>query len=200
VGVSFLDYRDYPVIAPLVEHLKARYQDLAREGVAGLDCFAPSPERNIMDPEDVRLYILPARWQRKRVDEAAYGDFKPSASPSRMAVFTRTLWRMTDHPAVVSAMYSCSMPGCELVPHIDNESAIGEVYRLHLGLMCPVGDCALTVAGERRNWANGEVLMFDSARVEHSAHNRTIEPRLILILDLDRKILEANRQAYLQTA
>lgn len=192
--MSFLDYRDYPVIVPLIDRLIFRHQELAREGVAGLDCFIPSPEYNIMDPNDVRLYILPAKWQGKRIDQAAndYRGFVPSISPARMAVFSRSLWMLTDHPAVVSAMYSCSMPGCEIYPHIDNECAIGEVYRLHLGLMCPVGDCALTVAGESRNWKAGEVLLFDSARVEHSAHNRTLEPRLIIILDLDRSLLEAS--------
>lgn len=64
------------------------------------------------------------------------------------------------------------------------------MLRLHVGLRCPAGDCALDVAGERREWRDGEALLFDSARVLHSAWNRTAAPRMIAIVDLDRRALE----------
>lgn len=194
----FLDPESFPALATLAATLRAKASALTDEAVRAIGCFSPSPERYIMDPDDVRLYILPVRWQGKAIDQAAlaeddYRSWKPSVSPATLLERAPLLSALTDHPLVVSAMYSCSMPGCEIVPHIDRESAIGEVYRLHLGLHCPIGDCALVVGGERREWANGEILLFDSARVEHSAHNKTDRPRMIAIIDLDRAALDASR-------
>lgn len=201
--MSFIDYRDFPLITPLVEYLKVHSGALAAEAIQGIERFSPSPERYIMD--DVRLFILPAIWQRKRIDQAGlepgdYREWRPSCSPQRLADSTITLAALCDHPAVVTAYYSMSMPGCEIVPHTDNESAIGAVYRLHVGLACPEGDCALEVAGERREWLEGQAFMFDSARVTHAAWNRTERPRLILILDFDRAMLEESRKAGLLSA
>lgn len=188
--MSFFDYRSFPAIVPLVDELRARHADLAAEAMAGVDCFSPSPEYRIMAEQ--RLFILPARWQRKRIDQAAdYNGWRPSVPAGRLASASELLAGLTDHPLVVNAMYSMSMPGCEIVPHIDNESAIGDVLRLHVGLRCPAGDCALIVAGERREWRDGEALLFDSARVIHSAHNRTSKCRMIAIIDLSRSVLAA---------
>ena len=192
--MSFMRPEDYPAIAPLIDRLSSKVQDLAIEGVKGIEFFSPSPEVYIMD--DIRLFILPAKWQGAIVDSAEYSTkddraWKPRATPLEMAFATASLRHIVDDPIVVNAMYSLSVPGCEIVPHIDRESAIGEVYRLHLGLRCPDGDCALTVDGETRRWEDGQFMLFDSARVTHSAHNRTAEPRLILIVDIDRRAMDA---------
>ena len=201
--MSFIDYRDFPLITPLVEYLKVNSEVLAAEAIRGIERFSPSPERYIMD--DVRLFILPSIWQRKRIDQAGlepgdYRQWQPSSSHAQLAESTTTLSALCNHPAVVTAYYSMSMPGCEIIPHTDNVSAIGDVYRLHVGLRCPDGDCALEVDGERRQWRNGEAFVFDSARVEHAAWNRTDQPRLIAIIDLDRAMLEGSRQAGILTA
>lgn len=192
--MSFMRPEDYPAIAPLIDRLSGKVQDLAIEGVKGIEFFSPSPEVYIMD--DIRLFILPAKWQGAMVDSAEYSTkddraWKPRATTLEMALATASLRHIVDDPIVVNAMYSLSVPGCEIVPHIDRESAIGEVYRLHLGLRCPDGDCALTVDGETRRWEDGQFMLFDSARVTHSAHNRTAEPRLILIVDIDRRAMDA---------
>lgn len=194
----FLELENFPALAPLAAVLKAKAYAMADEAVRGIGAFSPSPERYIMDANDVRLFILPVRWQGKRIDQAAlaeddYRSWKPSVPPEVLLERAPILAELAEHPLVVNAMYSCSMPGCEIIPHVDREQAIGEVYRLHVGLHCPVGDCALVVGGERREWANGEILLFDSARVEHSAHNRTERPRMIAIIDLDRAALSAGQ-------
>jgi len=186
--LSFIDYRQHPAIVPLVDMLRRRHVELAAEAASGVGFFSPSPEYRIM--AEPRLFILPARWQRKRIDEADdYNGWRPPVPVDQLKHATQLLGELTDNPLVVSAMYSASMPGCEIIPHLDNESAIGDVLRLHIGLHCPKGDCALIVAGERREWREGEALLFDSARVEHSAHNRTGKIRLIAIVDLDRAAL-----------
>ena len=186
--MSFIDIP--PRVAPLVNMLRRRHGDLAAEAIAGLDCFSPSHEYRIM--AEPRLFILPARWQGRRIDQAeAYNGWKPAAPVERLASATGLLAELSSHPAVVNAMYSMSLPGCEIIPHIDNESAIGDVLRLHVGLRCPAGDCALIFDGDRREWRDGEALLFDSARVIHSAHNRTSKCRMIAIIDLSRSVLAA---------
>ena len=192
-----MDYWDFPVMVDLVERLKAAAHDLALEAIASMDCFSPSPERYIIDENDVRLFILPVRWMGIPVDQAAlepndYRTWRPSVPADQLLKAAPMLADLTADPLVVNAMYSLSVPGCEVTPHIDRESAIGAVYRLHIDLRCPEGDCALIVDGERREWRDGEALLFDSARVTHSAHNRTRQARLIAIIDLDRRALEGH--------
>lgn len=192
--MSFYDYRTFPIVSQLVDVIRDVLPLVFREGVGALDLFSPSPEVYIQDPNDIRLMILPVKWQGKMVDAAEFsGDrahaWKPAATGQQILEAVPTLARLVRQSFVTNAMYSMSRPGCEIVPHIDREEAIGEVLRLHIGLTCPPGDCALIVDGERREWQDGEALLFDSARVTHSAHNRTERPRMILILDLDRKAL-----------
>lgn len=186
MGMSgFIDHRDYPALAPLIADLVSQWPDLLREAVGAIDHFVPSPEVHIQDADDIRLFILPIKW---RGDMASELEQLPNGEQILAAVpITDSLAR---HPLVPSAMFSMSMPGCEIVPHIDNESHIGDVLRVHLGLSCPA-DCALTVGDESRTWRDGEILVFDSAHVVHSAYNRGNQPRLVLIIDVDRKALEA---------
>lgn len=183
---GFMDYRDFPALVPLIDQLVGRWPDLFREAVDSLNLFIRSPEIHIQDPEDVRLFVLPLKWQGVMADQ--HGELCNGAQILESAP---TAARLLQHPLVVSSLYSMSMPGCEITPHLDNESWIGDVWRIHIGLSCPL-DCALTVDGESREWHDGEVLMFDSARVMHSAYNRSDRPRLVLILDVDRQALAAS--------
>lgn len=182
--MSFIDYRNYPAILPLVESLRAQWQALRTEARGEIGAFIKSPEVNIQDADDIRLFILPLKWQGQTVNAGhglPYGAEKLEFLPVAASII--------DHPLVVSAMFSLSVPGCELIPHIDNEEWIGNVWRLHIGLDCPPG-CGLMVEGQVREWQDGQVLLFDSARVTHSAWNRGAAPRLIFIVDLDRRALE----------
>lgn len=182
---GFIDHRDYPALAPLVAGLIERWPELLSEAIGAIDRFVPSPEIHIQDADDIRLFILPIKWRGEMADQLEQlcgGDQILEAVPVAAS--------LASNPMVPSALFSMSMPGCELIPHVDNESHIGEVLRLHIGLSCPA-DCALTVGDETRTWHDGEVLMFDSARVVHSAYNRSNQPRLVLILDVERKALEA---------
>ncbi|MEV0326943.1 aspartyl/asparaginyl beta-hydroxylase domain-containing protein [Micromonospora echinospora] len=59
------------------------------------------------------------------------------------------------------------------------------VYRAHLGLVIPEGDCALRVGNQTRHWHEGSTLVFDDT-VEHEAWNRTNETRTVLLFDFLR--------------
>jgi len=180
---GFLDYRAYPDLVPLVEGLRSQWQALRQEARAELGAFFKSPEVDIQNAKDIRLFILPLKWQGQTVNAGhglAYAEEILDRVPNTAKAIAS--------PLVVSAMFSLSVPGCELIPHIDNEEWIGDVWRIHVGLDCPDG-CGLMVDGQVRTWRDGEALMFDSARVQHSAWNRSAAPRLILIVDVDRRQL-----------
>ncbi len=185
---GFIDHRQHPEIVMLANELIRVWPSLFSEAVEALGLFIKSPEIHIQNPDDIRLMILPLKWRGAMADE-----LEQLETGSRIIESAPIAGGLARHPLVVSAMYSMSMPGCELIPHKDNESHLGDVWRLHIGLSCPPGDCALIVDGDRREWSDGEILLFDSARVTHSAHNRTARPRLILIVDIDRKALSSGQ-------
>lgn len=177
---GFIDYRAYPELVTLVDGLLAQWAVMRLEAVGVLAEFIKSPEVDIQNADDIRLFILPLKWQGQTVNA---GHQLPYAEDmlERVPVTAEAI----ANPLVVSAMFSLSVPGCELIPHIDNESWIGSVWRIHIGLDCPDG-CGLMVDGQEQVWRDGEALMFDSARVQHSAWNRGAAPRLILIVDVPR--------------
>lgn len=181
---GFIDYRAYPDLAPLVSGLLANWRALRSEALAELGSFIKSPETAIQDADDIRLFILPLKWQGQTVN-AGHGLPYAAEILERLPVAAAAI----QHPLVVSALFSLSVPGCEIVPHLDNESWIGDVWRLHIGLDCPDG-CGLMVDGQVQTWRDCEALLFDSARVQHSAWNRGSAPRLILIVDVNRQLLQ----------
>lgn len=180
---GFLDYRAYPDLVPLVDGLRSQWQALRQEARAEIGSFIKSPEVDIQDADDIRLFILPLKWQGQTVNA---GHNLPYAAEilERVPVTAEAI----ANPLVVSAMFSLSVPGLELIPHIDNEEWIGAVWRIHVGLDCPDG-CGLMVDGQVQAWRDGEAILFDSARVQHSAWNRGAAPRLILIVDVNRRLL-----------
>ena len=52
----------------------------------------------------------------------------------------------------------------------------------------PEGDCCLKVGGKVRKWKEGESFIFDDT-IEHEAWNRTNEDRIVLLMDLNKKVL-----------
>ncbi len=69
--------------------------------------------------------------------------------------------------------------GTEIKPHHGLSNA---KLTVHLGLDIPAG-CELTVAGESRAWAAGELLIFDDTFV-HSANNPSERDRFVLIFEI----------------
>ena len=69
--------------------------------------------------------------------------------------------------------------------------------RCHLGIRVPDGDCGLKVGGETRRWQEGKCLVFDDS-LEHEAWNRTLEPRIVLIVDLWHPDLTPAEITYLE--
>lgn len=92
----------------------------------------------------------------------------------------QTHWDWLRSRLVLNAGYSRLAPGTIITPH---KGYTGDVLRLHVGIDCPEGDCALQVGSEVRGWRNGEALLFDDT-VQHQAWNKTGSERVVLLLDL----------------
>lgn len=84
-------------------------------------------------------------------------------------------------PGLLTAGLSRLAPATEIMPHIGDTNA---VVRCHLGLSIPAGlpDCGFEVKDEKREWKDGEWLIFCDAH-SHHAWNRTNEYRYLLLLD-----------------
>lgn len=70
-------------------------------------------------------------------------------------------------------------PGSGLEPHTD---CLNMVLCCHVGLSVPSG-CWIECGGQRRNWSEGESLIFDQT-FEHTTFNPTQHDRIILAFDL----------------
>lgn len=85
-------------------------------------------------------------------------------------------------PGLMNAGFSCLEAGYVIAPHVGYDRRI---YRAHLGLVVPPGDCALEVNGVAKRWTFGKALIFDDT-CPHTAWNRTGECRITLGVDVTR--------------
>ena len=95
------------------------------------------------------------------------------------ALCPRTAAAVQGIPGLVNAGFSCLESGYHLKPHRGYDPTL---YRTHLGLVIPPGDCRLRVGDETRGWEAGKTLMFDDTYV-HEAWNLTPQHRFVLIVD-----------------
>jgi aspartyl/asparaginyl beta-hydroxylase (cupin superfamily) len=84
-------------------------------------------------------------------------------------------------PGLLSAGLSQLAPHTQIHTHIGDTNAIA---RCHLGLSIPSGlpDCGLQVNDEKREWKEGEWLVFCDA-YPHRAWNNTDKARYVLLID-----------------
>jgi aspartate beta-hydroxylase len=88
-------------------------------------------------------------------------------------------------------LFSVFTAGTHLLPHrgVTNTRLVG-----HLPLIVPP-DCALVVGGEKHEWREGEVVVFDDT-YEHEAWNRSEQVRVVMIFDIwNPHLTEAERAA-----
>ena len=86
---------------------------------------------------------------------------------------------------LIAAMFSILGPGEEIPVHTGPNSA---VLRYHLGTYVPhPEECSITVAGITKHWEEGKSLLFTDF-VEHSAKNMSDDYRVILFVDVKRRV------------
>lgn len=111
--------------------------------------------------------------------------------PERTALVPRTYDALKDLPLcqiigrAPTPMFSRLSPGKRIPPHT---GMINVRYICHLPLIVP-GEGALRVGNTARQWAPGELMVFDDT-VEHEAWNSADKDRLVLIFDVWRPELE----------
>lgn len=89
-----------------------------------------------------------------------------------------------------SVLFSHLAPGAVIPPH---HGLLNTRLICHLPLIVPP-DCGhLRVGNERRNWREGELLIFDDS-MEHEAFNRSEHDRVVLIFDIWRPELDQSER------
>ena len=98
--------------------------------------------------------------------------------------FSNTLSLFENYKEVITVSIA-RFPSNRIIPiHKGNR----ELVRIHYGIDVPDGDIAFTVKGEEKKWENGKVFAFNDF-YEHGGWNNTEHDRIILIVDLDRKMI-----------
>jgi hypothetical protein len=98
--------------------------------------------------------------------------------------FSNTLSLLKSYKEVITVSIA-RFPSNRIIPiHKGNR----ELVRIHYGIDVPDGDIAFTVKGEEKKWENGKVFAFNDF-YEHGGWNNTNSDRIILIVDLDRKMI-----------
>jgi aspartyl/asparaginyl beta-hydroxylase (cupin superfamily) len=83
---------------------------------------------------------------------------------------------------IMSISFSLLKPGTHILPHKGYDDYSEKVYRYHLGLIVPQGDCGIRVEKDITQWGVGKSFIFDDYMI-HEAWNFTNETRIVLIID-----------------
>jgi aspartyl/asparaginyl beta-hydroxylase (cupin superfamily) len=162
-GGVFVDAQQFPFLA----QVRRSWRDIRAECLAlAEDSFEPWVQRD-MYGQGWSVYGLVAFGAR--IDAAL------DACP-------RTAQALRHVPGLTTAGFSRMVPGTAIKPH---EGWVTTVYRAHLGLVVPDGDCALRVGTQTRRWQEGDLFVFDDT-VNHEAWNRTTGTRTVLLFDFLR--------------
>ena len=98
--------------------------------------------------------------------------------------FSNTLSLFENFKEVITVSIA-RFPSSRIIPkHKGNR----DLVRIHYGIDVPDGDIAFTVKGEEKKWENGKAFAFNDF-YEHGGWNNTDYDKIILIVDLDRKMI-----------
>lgn len=128
---------------------------------------------NEIDKEKDQWKVFVIKWYDKSLDNAK------KLCPNTTAIIENC-------PNIHIAMFSILEPGKYIPPH---KGPFKGCLRYHLGLKIPKDreNCYIKVNNEKFSWKEGESLVFDDT-YEHSVHNNTKEPRIILFIDIERPL------------
>lgn len=162
----------------LMEH----FPDIRKEILAALPHASPIQGDMFFGPD----ITDDGRWDRIYI--------KWYAPPSVRAreIFPVTTRIIDRHKDLHLAMVSILKPGAKIKPH--RGPWCGSI-RVHVGVSTPKKEgCRLVIANQTYVWRDGQSLAFDDT-YWHQVENDTEEPRIILLLDIERKMEGWWRQA-----
>jgi beta-hydroxylase len=167
----FVDLSDRKSLSALVTNF-----DTIRQETLGALPFAKPIQGDLFFDENItddgkwnRIYL---KWYSK---------------PSLLAkkLFPQTLAIIEPHKDIRLAMISILEPGAKIKPHCGPWS--GSI-RVHITLEAPDSpDCFIEVAGQRYSWHTGELIAFNDLYLHH-VQNNTDKRRIVLFLDVERKM------------
>lgn len=117
-------------------------------------------------------------------------------NPLTKTLFTDTLAAIAEVPTYglnstpFEVFFSILKPGQSIASHFGQSN---HTLTVHLALDIP-DNCYLEVAGEKRTWREGELLVFDDNFL-HSAHNGSAQQRIVLIFSVWHPQLTAHEQS-----
>lgn len=177
--VAWFSPDDHPGLAPL----RALLPDVVREiddFLAADQAFSPYVEAAASRDERWRALAANPAWSSLHLVKAGIADEALLASLPR----TRNLLDaapLADYPPHAPECFiSRLMPGVVLPPHFGVSNI---KLTVHVPVDLPPQGCSITVAGETRQWRQGEFLIFDDS-FEHSAQNLSGQSRTVLIFDV----------------
>lgn len=85
-------------------------------------------------------------------------------------------------PYVINAGFSCLEAGVSTSLHKGHNH---NIYRCHIPLIIPNGDCAIKINDKIIKWNTKDYFIFDDTYY-HQAWNFTNESRIVLIIDIDK--------------
>jgi beta-hydroxylase len=119
------------------------------------------------------------KW--KRIYIKWYAPIKEKA----WTLFPRTCALLDHHRDIHLAMVSVLEPGGTIYPH--RGSWAGSI-RVHIGLQTPNDPrCYISINGQNYWWTDGGIVAFDDT-YDHFVVNSTLKSRIILFLDIERKM------------
>lgn len=164
-SVPWHNSSDFPLVADLESNFEAIRNEIDQLEPAQ---FRPESE-NIKRTGSWDVLMLFERG-RKNADNCA-------ACPITTEVIERHRTVRTPQGLIY---FSLMKPGTHIAAH---RGPTNVRLRCHLGIHIPVGDCAIRVHDEQRQWQEGRCLVFDDFH-DHEAWNHTTEDRVVLIVDL----------------
>ncbi|MEU5084913.1 MULTISPECIES: aspartyl/asparaginyl beta-hydroxylase domain-containing protein [Streptomyces] len=176
-GISRLPWHDpygHPEIAPVVRAFEAGHAAIKEELAVAW------AERRSRFSDYEHYLVRQDDWQALYLFRA--GAPVPSSEPlvpTAYRILRETALDTDKLCPLLESHFSTLLPGASIAPHCDlwNFS-----INLHLAVDIPEG-CGISVAGEARQWKEGECLLFDYS-FEHEAWNHGTRPRTCLLVDL----------------
>jgi beta-hydroxylase len=169
----YLDTRDFPELATLRDN----WETIRDEARALLDQGGIKADS---DHVDIGFNSFFQRgWRRFYLK---WYDVPP---PSALALCPKTVALLQSMPSINAGLLAFLPPQSRLNEHRDPSAAS---LRYQLGLMTPNSDeCFIDVDGERYAWRDGKDVLFDETYL-HFVENRTDQPRLVLLCDVERPL------------
>ena len=184
----FYDAADFPWLEAMLALAPAMREELeAREG-AGFEPYVkqqanrPAPNNPLLGRMDWSAHYF---WQ----DGSIVEDHARACPRTMEALGHAPLPHVPGRAP--GALWSRLLPGAHITPH---HGMLNTRLICHIPVRTAPG-CSLRVGNERREWIDGQALVFDDS-VEHEAINAGAETRVILLFEIWRpEIPEGDRAA-----